>query len=322
MHHKINLECISQCCNTVESGGTLSAQVHHHLKKLAGVNDVVLFTGETGTGKSVCAKMLHYLSKRPLDNFVAVNCGALATSLVQSQLFGHEKGAFTGACQRHKGYIESAQNGSLFLDEIGDMPLGLQINLLDFLDTGEFYRVGGDKPIHINTHIIAATNSNLEQAVDNGNFREDLYHRLHIFSIELPPLRSRINEIDTLASHFLHQIDPRDHYELSSAAKRAIHQYHWPGNLRELINKLKRACVYAEGKQITPYDLELADISDNLDQTIPMYHADLRKQRDLSERNTLMAAIAKNKDNRSAAARDLNISRNTFYRLLSKYQLK
>ncbi|MEC4889377.1 MAG: sigma-54 dependent transcriptional regulator [Nitrospira sp.] len=230
-------------------------------QQAAGSNTTVLLLGETGTGKEVMARAIHQWSPRRDKPFIAVNCAALPESLLENELFGHERGAFTGALKREPGKIEIAEGGTLFLDEIGDMPLPMQSHLLRVLQDQVFYRIGGSQAVHTDVRFIAATNKDLRQAIRQGAFREDLFYRLDIITLRLPPLRERIEDLPILADHFLSravQFGARQHCTLSPAALQRLHHYHWPGNIRELENVLTRALVLCEGSVIEPVHLTLS----------------------------------------------------------------
>jgi len=218
--------------------------------KIANKNVTVLIQGNTGTGKEVLARFIHAASGRADQAFIPVNCGALPENLLESELFGHEKGAFTGAAQPRRGIFELANRGTLLLDEIGDASPQIQVKLLRVLETGEFMRVGGEKPIKTDVRVIAATNVDLEQAIREKTFREDLYYRLNVVRLEIPPLRSRAEDIPQLAEHFVHLINPD--FRISPGALRLLRDYIWPGNIRELANVMKRASVVCNGDTILP----------------------------------------------------------------------
>ena len=241
---------------------------HGSLKKVmqaahraAGADTTVLIDGESGTGKELLARAIHMLSPRANGPFVAINCAAIPETLLETELFGYEKGAFTGAVGRKLGKFEMAQRGTLFLDEIGDLPLALQAKVLRALEERCFERVGGNAPVHIDVRIVAATNKNLKAAVSSRLFREDLYFRLSVFPVTVPPLRERTTDIPVLASHFIERFS-RDQNKktrtLSPAALDALLAYPWPGNVRELQNCLERAVILAEGETIQPAHLQLS----------------------------------------------------------------
>ncbi|ART80280.1 hypothetical protein CBP12_09080 [Oceanisphaera avium] len=290
-------------------------ELKQQLTKLSHCQLPVLITGESGTGKELVAKKLHALSECAAGPFIAVNCGALPSQLVQSELFGHEKGAFTGAAQRKIGKIEAADNGSLFLDEIGDLPLEAQVNLLRFLQEKTIERVGSHQSIHLNVRIIAATHVDLETAVKEGRFREDLYFRLNVIRLKIPPLRERGEDILLLARHFLSQQQQTQRLNFSETAEVALLQHSWPGNVRELLNRVQRATVMANGRFIQPLDLEIA-----LAKPLSMGEC-LKSIREEAERGALARALNETQGKVSKVAKQLNISRATLYRLLDKHSL-
>ena len=234
------------------------------IERVAASDATALIIGETGTGKELIARRLHDLSARRNGPFAAINCGAFSESLVESELFGHEKGSFTGAISAKEGWFESANGGTLFLDEVGDLPLSTQVKLLRVLQEREIVRVGSRKPQKINVRLIAATNVNLEDAVNAGHFREDLYYRIKVVPIELPPLRERIGDILPLVNHFLKVYTGRLNTfipRLSPASIHALENYPWPGNIRELENTIHRALLVSSGGVIHPKDLHLPYIT-------------------------------------------------------------
>ncbi|HET9122234.1 MAG TPA: sigma-54 dependent transcriptional regulator, partial [Acidiferrobacteraceae bacterium] len=230
------------------------------IRKLAKIDAPIFISGESGTGKELAAQAIHERSSYATGPFIAVNCGALPPNLVQSELFGHEKGAFTGAFQRKIGRLEAASNGTIFLDEIGDLPLDQQVNLLRFLQEKTVQRVGGTEAIPINVRVLAATHVDLEQAVKQGRFREDLYYRLHVLYIKIPPLRERQGDVELLARYFFDKFS-RDKSRavkgFSQQALQVMNNYEWPGNVRELINRVRRAMVMCENRMIKAADLGL-----------------------------------------------------------------
>jgi two-component system NtrC family response regulator len=221
--------------------------------KIASKNINVLIQGKTGTGKEVLARFIHAASTRAEQTFIPVNCGALPENLLESELFGHEKGAFTGAGQTRRGIFELANRGTLFLDEIGDASPQIQVKLLRVLETGEFMRVGGEKPIRTDVRVLAATNVDLEEAIREKTFREDLFYRLNVVRLAIPPLSARAEDIPQLTEHFIRQFNPD--LRLSPATLHQLQGYHWPGNIRELANVLKRAVVLCQGDTILPTHL-------------------------------------------------------------------
>ena len=290
------------------------------VRKYAPVNLPVLISGETGTGKEVAANALHRLSARSAHPFVAINCGALPINLVQSELFGHERGAFTGATARRIGHIERAAGGTVLLDEVGDLPADAQTSLLRFLQEGTLERVGSSQTIHADARVLAATNVDLEKAVAQGRFREDLYYRLNVLRLNMPPLRARVGDVELLAQHFLDLYRQRNDcvaQAFDAAATRAMCAYNWPGNVRELINRVQRAAVVAEQALIGIGDLELpADAEREGLERLDLDHA-----RVAAERRTLDSCLQESHFNISECARRLCVSRVTVYRLCKKHSL-
>ncbi len=290
------------------------------LGKLGPTDSPVLIRGESGTGKELVAQALHRLSRRAGQAFVAINCGAIPEQLIQSELFGHEKGAFTGAHQRKIGRIESAHGGTLFLDEIGDLPLDLQANLLRFLQEEQIERVGGNQPIEVDVRVLAATHIDLEQAVERGRFREDLYYRLNVLQVRTSPLRERLEDVPALAQYFARlyadEVGRRPR-SFSEEALRAMSEYAWPGNVRELANRVRRGLVLAEGRQIEAQDLGFrgVNVPANLDYSLENYKMQAEKQ-------ALSDVLRQYSANLSRAARALGVSRPTFYRLLNKHGIR
>jgi DNA-binding NtrC family response regulator len=287
------------------------------LRKYAPVDLPVLITGETGTGKEVAARVIHQLSPRAGRPFVAINCGALPGNLVQSELFGHERGAFTGATTRRIGHIESASGGTVFLDEIGDLPLDAQTSLLRFLQEGTIVRVGSSQSLHADVRVLAATHVDMEKAVASGRFRQDLYYRLNVLRVQMPALRERGGDMELLAQHFLDAF--REQHDcralaFSAAARRALRAFHWPGNVRELVNRVQRAAVVAEDSLISVHDLDLP---------VRPGHAPaaLERVRVSAERDALVACLRETRFNVSECARRLGIARVTVYRLCKKHGL-
>ncbi len=290
-------------------------RVFGKLERIAAVDASVMISGESGTGKELVAHAIHNQSKRAVGPFIAVNCGSIHASLVQTELFGHEKGAFSGAHKRTIGRIESANGGTLFLDEIGDLPLDLQVNLLRFLQEKTISRVGGNEQIPVDVRVITATHKDLDEAVKNGSFRDDLFYRLHVLSIKLPRLSDRIEDIKPLAQYFLHQFESESSHKILGFSRQAIKcmdSYDWPGNVRELINRVERAVVMCQGPLITPEDLELNS------QTTDVPLQTLAYSRSAAEKSAIQQALLKSGNNISEAARLLGISRVTLYRLMEK----
>ncbi len=284
------------------------------VRKVA-TNDVpVLITGESGTGKELVARAIHSKSVRCSGPFIAINCGAIPENLLESELFGHEKGSFTGAHQTRPGKVEMAQGGTLFLDEIGEMPLQLQVKLLRFLQDSKIERIGGRKVIDINARVLAATNKELGALVADNRFREDLYYRLAVVTMELPPLRDREDDALELAMAFMQKYSSgaRVQKTLSHEAKLAIAAYRWPGNVRELENRVRRALTLAETNAITPTDLGLAET-----EALPL-SLNLKKAKEELEIRLINAAMEKNNGNLSKSADDLGLTRPTLYSIMKK----
>lgn len=288
-------------------------------EKFAASDFSVMIRGESGTGKELTARAIHGLSRRGEGPFVAVNCGALPKDLIQAELFGHEKGSFTGADRLRVGRIEAAQGGTLFLDEIGDLPLDLQVNLLRFLQEKTIGRLGSSTEISVDVRVITATNADLERAVEEGRFREDLYYRLNVLSLEMPPLRARGDDIELLANHFFDESSKSANPKLrgfSKPALEAIKAYPWPGNVREMVNRIQRAVVMCEDRLLRPRDLGLDKDAPNF--TI-MTLAEARTQ---AERAAIITTLAAVRNNISKAARHLKISRVTLYRLMEQHAIR
>ncbi|EPC00711.1 hypothetical protein L861_13035 [Litchfieldella anticariensis FP35 = DSM 16096] len=289
------------------------------IRRVAAVDAAVFISGESGTGKELAARAIHEHSTRAESPFIAVNCAALPSNLIQSELFGHEKGSFTGASQKKIGRIEAAQGGTLFLDEIGDLPLEMQVNLLRFLEDHHIQRVGGLKEIPMNVRILAATHINLNKAVKEGSFREDLYHRLNVLQIQIPPLRERQEDIDILAQFFFNKFSNEKSLQVKGFSQESLalmRCYEWPGNIRELINRVRRAIVMCENRLIRPCDLGLER------RKTPRHIMTLEQVRDNAERNAIKAALSRNKYKIQDAAKELGISRVTLYRLLEKHGIE
>ena len=313
----------SVCCGVASDdelvGGSDAMQaVRRAIKRYACTPLPVLITGPTGTGKELAARSIHAASERAGKPFVAVNCGALAPNLVQSELFGHEKGAFTGATRRRVGWVESAHGGTLFLDEIGDLPLDTQVSLLRFLQQGEFQRVGGETTIAADARIIAATHVDLAQAVLAGSFREDLLFRLDVLPLSMPPLSERGTDVLGLAQYFLERFCKElgvKRKRLSPSTEAAMLRYEWPGNIRELMNRLRRGIVLSDGPIVALPELE------NGTETNDGGMNTLARAREKAEREAIAEAISRAGRNVTEAARLLDVSRCTLHRLIRKYDL-
>lgn len=288
------------------------------IEKISPTGVTVLLLGESGTGKELLAQALHKMSRRSGGPFVPINCAAIPETLLESELFGHEKGAFTGALKQNIGRIESADRGTLFLDEIGDVPLPMQVKLLRFLQDQIVERVGGRKPVQVDVRIVCATNQDLDRMMAEGRFREDLYYRLNEVALRVPPLRERLGDATVLASFFLRRFAVeygRPVRGFSSAALAAINDYPWPGNVRELENCVKRAVVMADGTLLSPFDLGLSDQGEE------RQSLSLRAARARAEREVLQLALAQAGSNLSKAAKLLGISRPTLYDLMQQHQI-
>lgn len=294
--------------------------------RVASSSSTVLLQGESGTGKELIARLIHNLSPRSEKPIIAVNCGALPESLLESELFGHEKGAFTGAAMRRTGRCEEADGGTLFLDEIGEISLPVQVKLLRFLQEHEFQRLGGNQTIHSDVRIISATNRNLEAEIKEGAFREDLFYRLNVVAISLPPLRERKEDVHVLIEHFIKKYSADNGKEiigLTSEAQDMLLKYDYPGNVRELKNIIERAVVIARESLISLEDLPFRDTDDRISGSIKTDTGLLRKSIEELERKMIIEVMEKSGTHQTAkAAEALGISvRMLFYRL-KKYGLK
>jgi two-component system, NtrC family, response regulator len=297
---------------------TKMQEVFTVIRKVATTDAPVLIMGESGTGKELVARAMHRLSVRKADPFIVINCGAIPENLLESELFGHEKGAFTGAHIQRKGRFEMAEGGTLFLDEIGELPLTLQVKLLRFLQERVVERVGGREQIEVDTRVIAATNRDLKEAMKDGKFREDLYFRLGVILMSLPPLRERGGDVTLLAKAFLERYADENRKKIkgfTDQATDAIEQYDWPGNVRELENRIKRAVIMAEGAKIIPADLEMEAPRTRYE------GMGLREAREALEKELLAKAIAHSGGNLTRAAQELGISRPTLYDLMEKFDI-
>jgi len=290
-------------------------QVFDSIRKVATTDAPVLILGESGTGKELAAQAIHNRSARKDGPFIALNCSAIPETLLESELFGHEKGAFTGAHAQVKGRIETAAGGTLFLDEIGEIPLPIQVKLLRFLQQKTIERVGGRQAIQIDARVIAATNADLKKGMAAGTFREDLFYRLAVVQIVLPPLRARETDIQLVAQSFLQRfgaLNGKSSLVFGQEAIRAINHYKWPGNVRELENRVRRAVIMAEGKRLTARDLELEDVISSPQATT------LKDAREALEREMIQQALRKHNGKITSVAAELGISRPTLYELMDK----
>jgi DNA-binding NtrC family response regulator len=294
-------------------------EIYSLINTVAQTDTTVLILGESGTGKELVAKAIHLNSKRKYFPLVTVNCGALPESLLESELFGHEKGAFTGAHYRRKGKFEMANGGTIFLDEIGTVSNKVQVELLRVIETKQFTRVGGSETISSDFRVIAATNENLEELVKEGRFREDLYYRLNVFTIHIPPLRERIQDIPLLANYFLKKFTTSMNKKItgiSDEAMRFMLKYRWPGNVRELENAIERAVVVCRNEKIQLDDLPFRISSYSL------YNEAEDKSLSEAEKRHIALVLQENNWNISKSAEDLKIDRVTLYNKIKKYGLR
>ena len=286
------------------------------IHRLAKVDVPVLICGESGSGKELAAQAIHRQSARANGPFVPVNCGAIQATLIQSELFGHTKGAYTGADKEGRGLIEAAHGGTIFLDEIGDLALDLQINLLRFLQEKTINRVGSTKSIHVDARVIAATHVDLDKAVAAGTFREDLFYRLNVVPLRVPALRERPTDVELLAQHYFHRFATERGAQLKGFSRRAVvamAAHPWPGNVRELINRVRRAMVMTEGRLIGPTDLGLEECDE------PRVWDALEEARTRAERGAISVSLQQSGKNVTEAAKQLGVSRMTLYRLMAKH---
>jgi two-component system response regulator AtoC len=293
--------------------------------RIAARNATVVIYGESGVGKELLATALHYNSPRAQRAFVKVNCGAIPEGLLESEFFGHEKGAFTGAVARRTGRFEHADGGTLFLDEIGELPLALQVKLLRVIQDREFERVGGEKTLRVDVRLVVATNRNLEEMVAAGTFRSDLYYRLNVVNLAVPPLRQRPNDIPLLAAHFLRKYTAEHDREIDAFDDHALaimQRYSWPGNVRELSNAVERAVVMSTGNTIFAEDLPLPIVEAS--RQAPGDEAPAKTLKELVrgfESRAITQALEKNKGNRSRTATELGISRRALLYKLHEFDL-
>ncbi len=313
----------SQCClnpsNKLMIGSSaVMRRVSRKLSRIARVDTPVLITGETGTGKELAARAIHDNSKRADGPFETVNCGALPPNLIQSELFGHEKGSFTGAYGRRIGRFEAADGGTIFLDEIGDLSPELQVILLRILEQDRLRRVGGTKDILLDVRVVVATHVDLERAVREGRFRQDLYYRLNVLWVYLPALRERENDVEDLAQYFLRESGERHKrggLRFTQQARMAMRHHDWPGNVRELLNDVERAVVMSENNLITPADLELERRKSSRSPS------SLEAVRNKAEKRAVISALYRTGHNITQAAQELGVSRVTIYRLIEKHEI-
>ena len=303
------------------TGAPEMQKVARTIERVANLDVSVMLLGASGTGKELLARGLHEASGRRDGAFVAINCAAIPENLLESELFGHEKGAFTGAVKTTEGKIELAHGGTLFLDEVGDIPLPLQVKLLRFLQERTIERIGGRKPIAVDTRIVCATHRDLDAMIAEGSFRDDLYYRLAEMVVKIPALAERPGDAVLLARHFLHKYAP----EMNPAVRgftpdalQAIDAARWPGNVRELENRIKRAVIMADGKLVTKDDLDMAGRGDEPGES----HLNLRSAREAADRVAIRRAMTQSEGNISLASKLLGISRPTLYDLLKQYRIQ
>ena len=300
-------------------------EVMAQVEQVAASETRVCIRGETGTGKELVARTLHEKSPRRAGPFISLNCAAVPSELMETELFGHEKGSFTGAASRHAGKFEQAHHGTLFLDEIGDMPMTMQAKLLRVLEEGEIERVGGDKPFTVDVRVVVATHRNLEEQVRQGTFREDLYHRVFVFPIVLPPLRERREDIRVLAEHFIKQLDEQNHWKsrtLSSEAVAELERYPWPGNVRELRNVIERVLLFENKDEIQPATIQRAlpqstvsaGAASNPQLTGALVSGILSQRVEAFERETLLAVLKQNHHHMTNTAKALGLERSHLYK--------
>lgn len=301
-----------------------SREMHNLVDKLRAIADTratILVEGESGTGKELVARALHKNSGRANKPFIPIHCAALSESLIESELFGHEKGAFTGATQRRQGLFELANGGTVFLDEIGEVPLGTQVKLLRVLEAKEFLRVGGAEPVHVDVRVLAATNRQLEEEVEEGRFREDLYYRLNVVKLTVPPLRARAGDIPLLVERFLKEFSDehgKGKLRFSPAALAKIQQYPWPGNVRQLRNVIENMVLFSSKPEIDVEDLP-AELSQKHSDTLTV---SVGTPLDQVERQLIERTLVSAKGNRTKAAELLGISRRTLLRKIKELSLE
>jgi len=308
----------------VIAGSPEMLKVCRKIQKIAPTNANVLLLGESGTGKEVLTRALHELSPRSQGAFVAINCAAIPDTLLESELFGHEKGSFTGAIKQSRGKIEYADGGTLMLDEVGDLPLPLQAKLLRFLQERVIERVGGREIIPVDVRVVCATHRDLSALISEGHFREDLYYRISEITVQIPPLCEREGDVLLIAHALLGALGQslgKTRLNFSPDAVRALEKHRWPGNIRELENRLKRALIMSESGQVTAHDLEL-DAADDEETIAVEPPPDLRQAREQAERHAIQQALEYTRGNLSHAAELLGITRPTLYTLLNKHGLK
>jgi len=294
-------------------------KVARTVERVANADVSVMLLGASGTGKELLARAVHDQSPRRTGEFVAINCAAIPENLLEAELFGYERGAFTGAVKTNPGKIEQAQGGTLFLDEVGDIPLPLQVKLLRFLQERIIERIGGRQPIAVDTRIVCATHQDLDAMIADGRFREDLYYRLAEIVVKIPSLAERSGDAVLLARHFVNRFAREMNSKVSGLtpeAAAAIDSYSWPGNVRELENRIKRAVIMADGRQLSAEDLDLPGVAEEESEAI-----NLRAVREVADRRAIRQAMSRTDNNISGAAKLLGVSRPTLYDLLKQYRL-
>ncbi|WDT78015.1 MAG: sigma-54 dependent transcriptional regulator (plasmid) [Candidatus Manganitrophus sp.] len=318
-------ETLNRAVGRMIGGSEKMQQIYRLIEKVAPHPSPVLILGETGTGKELVAREIHEMSPRRNGSFIAVNCGAIPENLLESELFGYEKGAFTGASAQKKGWLELADGGTLFLDEIGELPLSLQVKLLRFLQEREIQRVGGTKTIRVDVRLIAATNRDLKKEIEGHRFREDLYYRIRVIEIHLPPLRERHGDIPELTAYFLQMFSRELHKNLRMLpeALDLLTLYHWPGNVRELENVIERAAVLAEGEIIKAGDLppELQLVSTPAGSSGEVGESGLTERLEMLERDIIKKTLEETGGNQTQAARALRLHRSSLQYKMRKYRL-
>jgi two-component system, NtrC family, response regulator AtoC len=294
-------------------------RIYDLIDKVAPTEATAFLIGESGTGKELAAETIHRLSKRRKGPYLPLNCGAISPTLIESELFGHEKGSFTGAQRQHRGYFERASGGTLFLDEITEMPIELQVKLLRVLETGRIMRVGGDREVEVNVRVVAATNRNPDDAVKDGKLREDLFYRLKVFPITLPPLRDREGDIETLANYFLHNLNKREssNKRFNAETMERLRVHHWPGNVRELQNVVQRAFILGD-QEIAP-DCLPVELGGDAPLAGPNLHLKVGTSLEDAERRLILATLDQYEGDKKVTAEVLGISLKTLYNRLNQY---
>jgi two-component system NtrC family response regulator len=319
-NRRLETGAASSILGSIVTGAPEMLKVARTIERVASADVSVMLLGASGTGKELLARAVHEMSGRK-GEFIAINCAAIPENLLEAELFGYERGAFTGAVKSNVGKIELAEGGTLFLDEVGDIPLPLQVKLLRFLQERIIERIGGRQPIPVDTRIVCATHQNLDAMTREGRFREDLYYRLAEIVVKIPALAERSGDTVLLARHFVNRFARELNagaQSLSADAIDAIDAYPWPGNVRELENRIKRAVIMADGKTVTAVDLDLPESGTPNEEALPI---NLRAAREVADRKAIRQAMSRTDNNISGAAKLLGISRPTLYDLLKQYRL-